>query len=366
MFGTIRSSCPLNNVHFSMNNKIEAIQSLRYLYAVLIFLHHFNFNGTINCEPLGACGVSFFLILSGFVMSFGYGEKVVSENFKAGTFLLKRLIRIYPLHVICLLSWLALSISYLSSMKHLAVIGINALLLQSWVPVRSVYFSCNAVSWCLSDLLFFYAMFPLLTKMLNGRWRWIFSTVIFAVYFLVLFIIEDEHLHALVYISPVFRLTDFILGMLLFKLVKCLRLILGRFKVSDLLKSSLEIGSILVTTFAMLYYHDIDTRFTLASWYWIPSAIMIVVFSIFNTGGVVSRLLTLKPLVKLGEASFTFYMIHTLAFTVLGGILKLAGIEMSIWLRLVIYLILVSLAALIIYSYIEKPVSKKLSSLLLK
>lgn len=30
-----------------MNSKIEAIQSLRYLYAVLIFLHHFNFNGTL-------------------------------------------------------------------------------------------------------------------------------------------------------------------------------------------------------------------------------------------------------------------------------------------------------------------------------
>lgn len=157
-----------------MSKRIDAIQSLRYLYAVLIFLHHFNFNGTINCESLGPCGVSFFLVLSGFVMSFGYEEKVLSENFKTGTFLLKRLTRIYPLHIMCLLIWLVLHISYIINLKHLAVTGINVLLLQSWIPVKSVYFSCNAVSWCLSDLLFFYAMFPLLARILNGRFKCFF------------------------------------------------------------------------------------------------------------------------------------------------------------------------------------------------
>lgn len=348
-----------------MNNKIEAIQSLRYLYAVLIFLHHFNFNGTINCEPLGACGVSFFLVLSGFVMSLGYGEKVLSvKNFDSKRFLLKRLIRVYPLHIICLVSWLILHISYLSNIKHVAVVGINALLLQSWIPVKSIYFSCNAVSWCLSDLLFFYALFPLLVKLLNGRYKWIFSGALFTIYFIALFLITEEYLHALVYISPVFRLTDFILGMLLFKIVKYLKPIVRNCNISMFIRSAAEVFAVLITFSAILIYHDVHLRFGLASWYWIPSAIMIFIFSLFDKGGIISKLLMIRPLVKLGEASFTFYLIHTLAFTVLGGIFKVMGIEMSVWLRLITYIVIVSLAALIIYNYIEKPISKKLSSLI--
>lgn len=213
---------------------------------------------------------------------------------------------------------------------------------------------------------FFYAMFPLLARILNGRFKWLFASIIFIVYFSVLFLINEEHLHAFVYISPVFRLTDFIIGMLLFKFVKYLRLVFKCFKISELTKSSLELVTIFVTAVFVFYYHDLDARFTLASWYWIPTTLMIVVFSIFENGGIISKLLTVKPLVQLGEASFTFYMIHTLAITVLGRLLMVTEIEVPVWLCLISYIIIISLSALIIHRYIEIPISRKLSSLLLK
>lgn len=194
----------------------------------------------------------------------------------------------------------------------------------------------------------------------------LFSSIIFIIYFSVLFLINEEHLHAFVYISPVFRLTDFIIGMLLFKFVKYLRMVIEDFKMSELTKSLVELGAIFVAAVFVFYYHDLHARFTLASWYWIPTALMIVVFSIFENGGIISKLLTLKPLVQLGEASFTFYMIHTLAITVLGRLLMATDIELPVWLCLISYIIIISLSALIIHRYIEKPISKKVSSLLLQ
>lgn len=330
--------------------------------SILLFIN----KPTLNCDSLGSCGVSFFLILSGFVMSLGYEKKVVSGNFNTLEYLQRRTIRVYPLHILCLITWLLLHFSYIDCIEHAAIIGTNLLLIQSWIPIKDVYFSCNAVSWCLSDLLFFYAIFPLIVKILSSRYKWIFSMALFIVYFIILFFLKEEQLHAFIYISPIFRLTDFVIGILLFKFVNYFKPIIQQYTVSTLMKTIIELSAVLVVIASIIFYYDVNIRFSLASWYWLPSAVMIVVFSLFERGGAISKLLTTKPLVKLGDASFTFYLIHTLAFTILGGLFKLFGIETSIGIRLAIYMIIISLSALIITNYIEKPISHKLSRILSK
>ena len=82
---------------------IGSLQSLRGIFAIMIFLHHFPINGKGWFDAGGPCGVDFFLILSGFVLCVGYENKVLSSDFHYRHFIFKRLIRVYPLHIFCLL-----------------------------------------------------------------------------------------------------------------------------------------------------------------------------------------------------------------------------------------------------------------------
>lgn len=141
---------------------ISSLQALRFIFALFIFAHHFPLrDGESDAllEGTGPMGVSFFLVLSGFVMSLGYADKVRLPNFSWGDFMKKRLIRLWPLHILCLLIWIvAASRQSTFSIQPLPLLG-NFFLLQSWIPM--VEAKGNAVAWCLSDLIFFYALFPL-------------------------------------------------------------------------------------------------------------------------------------------------------------------------------------------------------------
>ena len=129
---------------------IKSLQSWRFIFALMIFLHHFPVDGVGLFRAGGTCGVSFFLILSGFVMSAGYAEKVERKEFRYGNYFKKRLTRIYPLHLLCLLAAAAILVAAGTfGIKDGAIFCINAALVQSWIPLSGVYFSFNAVSWCL-------------------------------------------------------------------------------------------------------------------------------------------------------------------------------------------------------------------------
>lgn len=125
----------------------------------MIFCHHIGI-----FEAGGSCGVSFFLVLSGFVMAKGYGEKVRSSGFSYGRFMGKRLLRLYPLHLVCLCVAAVMQLAAEGCEAQWGWLLPNLCLVQSWIPLPSVYFSGNAVSWCLADLLFFYALFPWLVS----------------------------------------------------------------------------------------------------------------------------------------------------------------------------------------------------------
>lgn len=238
---------------------ISSLQSLRFIFAIMIFLHHFNVNGEGLFSAGGSCGVSFFMILSGFVMSAGYGDKVLSSSFNGKLFALKRLVRLYPLHLLCLLGFLVVHYFCLSVSQY-AVLIPNVLLIQSWIPIKDFYFSGNAVSWCLSDMLFFYVMFPLLIRWMSecSRKCLIFAGILAMLFYvIVVFVIPESYCHPLLYIFPLLRLFDFIIGILLFKLYHAVQV--GRWGGKLLLlsytrKSMIEL-SIVVLLALMIVLH---------------------------------------------------------------------------------------------------------------
>lgn len=196
---------------------ISSLQSWRFIFAIMIFLHHFPVDDTGLFKAGGSCGVSFFIVLSGFVMSAGYGNRCRERSFIYLNFLEKRLVRLYPLHLLCLIFFVIIRLLSSHAPEWKTLIP-NLLLVQSWIPDSEYYFSRNAVSWCLADMLFFYVSFPLLVRFVFvcKKRLCLFLFGVFLLYFTTLHFIREEKVHAFFYIFPLSRLVDFIIGMLLY------------------------------------------------------------------------------------------------------------------------------------------------------
>src|SRR5271157_15353 len=166
--------------------RLPAITSLRFFAAFHVALFHIDAMGAITGPPwlktfagIGYVGVSFFFVLSGFILVYTYaGRNIVLREFWQ-----TRFARIYPAYLFSLL--LSFPFFYFGALKmhvpffafseqHFALASVLVLLLlQSWVPAAAL--SWNAVAWSLSVEAFFYAIFPFaLTRFgkLSRRMLW--------------------------------------------------------------------------------------------------------------------------------------------------------------------------------------------------
>lgn len=84
---------------------ISSFSALRFFNALMIFAHHENTIDNPYLVAFGPCAVSFFFILSGFSMCMGYYHKVFNTDFSWKRFMAKRIIRLYPLHLVLLVGW---------------------------------------------------------------------------------------------------------------------------------------------------------------------------------------------------------------------------------------------------------------------
>ena len=152
--------------------RIEQLTSLRFFAALAVLASHL-WPLAEEPNPLqpiartlfheGYAGVSFFFMLSGFILSHTYQAKLTSGAISRGKYLTLRVARIAPLHWLCgvpLAIWALATVGGPESgLGSLPSSLTNLALLQSWVPQVKWYFSLNEPSWSLSDELFFYTMF---------------------------------------------------------------------------------------------------------------------------------------------------------------------------------------------------------------
>lgn len=148
-------------------------------------------------------------------MTYGYGARVLEEGFNRQRYLKRRVARVWPLHLVCLLAALTLLPVTLNA-DTVVALGLNIVLLQSWVPLRDFFFSGNSVSWCLCDLMFFYILFPWLRRLfhrLKGRLIAVLTAAAAALYVAVAVIVPADFRLGVVYVNPLMRLPDFLIGM---------------------------------------------------------------------------------------------------------------------------------------------------------
>jgi peptidoglycan/LPS O-acetylase OafA/YrhL len=299
-----------------VRRRLSALTGLRFVAASMVFVLH-------SMPQPGKWlaldqGVSFFFVLSGFILTYIYPE--LSNSTAVKQFHIARGARLWPLHLLTTL--FAIGIVGIPSFEALTL---NALLLQAWVPIQKIYFSYNAVSWSISTEVFFYLMFPLLISSLERNWYWKLFGSAFLVAALIaacnwsglpLFSPNVVSAHGLLYISPLSRIFEFIAGMCCCVLWRTLQATTAhnRFWTFTLA----EISAIGLTIVLLLYpFPFAHSAIGPAGVLWInrtsaiPGFCLIVVVFAFGRG-LLSKLLGSKLLEFLGEISFAIYLVHVL------------------------------------------------------
>ena len=149
--------------------RIEQLTFTRFIAASLIVIFHYGIDiFPFNLQKtmfLGAnIGVSYFFVLSGFVMIIAYHKK---QKISVLNYLRNRFARIYPVY---LLATLILVGYYLVAtnvdVKPIDLI-LNITLLQSWVPAKVL--TLNFPGWSLSVEFFFYVQKTLKLPFLQNQ-----------------------------------------------------------------------------------------------------------------------------------------------------------------------------------------------------
>ncbi|WP_126125417.1 acyltransferase family protein [Escherichia coli] len=325
---------------------LRHLTELRFIAALMVYLCHLNtdYFGVFVKEMFsqGFIGVSFFFILSGFILSYSYEDKLKNEVTSKRQFILLRLARIVPMHLLLAMPFILLTI-HLKNFDFSKTLT-NILLMQSWIPKEDYYFSLNGVSWSLSDELFFYLMFiPLIYTSITKKVITAISiiTLLLTIYFLK--IIQTEELnHWLYYIFPVSRLVEFICGMIIYACWKNSR--------QQTVDSLLFLISLLPLLIAIYYSNNINNSLRYSLYYLLP---MVIFFTscIYLRNGVIHTILSSKTLELLGKSSFIFYLIHQ---PIILFCFKIFGHNPGP-LYLIALLVIITIVSIILYKLVEEP-----------
>lgn len=121
----------------------------------------------------GYLAVSFFFVLSGFILSYTYSLEIAWDKAAIGKFAVARFARVYPVYFLGLVMVAPIVFGVAVKHGHWGMVslsaGLNISLLQAWVPTLAS--TWNYPGWSLSDEMFFYACFPLVGFLLWSRTR---------------------------------------------------------------------------------------------------------------------------------------------------------------------------------------------------
>lgn len=304
---------------------IGALQGLRAIAFLAIFLSHSGI-GPFGC--FGAWGVSLFLMMSGFLMSYRYLQKSNTPTF-GFSFVWSKLKKLYPLHIIMMIAKLPFAFVYLfrgwiSLALLLVAICLNVTLLQIWIPNESLYTLLNGPSWFMCVIALAYLFFPLFLSALRN-----IDSVLSAFKMLMIFIIvhvffslvstyllkagfNPEYIKWLTYYFPPVRCCDFGIGGILgwLYLHRASRESSHHeswFQISCLLFCFLLVAaSMYVYTYRVTILGLDSFMFSLL---FLPST-MLLIWLLSTATGVVEKAWSIKPLQWVAEMSPYAFLIH--------------------------------------------------------
>jgi peptidoglycan/LPS O-acetylase OafA/YrhL len=93
---------PLEKVTLAKSHKFLTLDAFRGIAAITVMSYHYLGKGSSSAIAHGYLAVDFFFMLSGFVLSFAYQEKL-DTGWSTSGFIKTRVIRLYPLYVLGLI-----------------------------------------------------------------------------------------------------------------------------------------------------------------------------------------------------------------------------------------------------------------------
>jgi len=358
--------------------RLPAITALRFFAAFHVALFHINEMGALggprwfkSFAAIGYVGVSFFFVLSGFILVYTYaGREINLRNFWQ-----TRFARIYPAYLFSLL--LSFPFFYYGALKmhvpffafseqHFALASVLVLLLlQSWIPAAAL--AWNSVAWSLSVEAFFYAVFPFALAKYSKLSRtalwalipacWVAGLAISGGYLLfrpagMPYVISANYTSAVQFVKffPVARLPEFLMGM------ACGFLFL-RSKLNPMLALplvGLGLLGVAATTVASRFVPYLLVHTAMSA-----PAFAALVFGIALQPSWAGWLNN-RALVLFGNASYSFYLLHTMFVWPFFHNMRTQAVRNQGFIGIGLWLVMMLTISSLVYRFIEEPARRKL------
>jgi peptidoglycan/LPS O-acetylase OafA/YrhL len=345
--------------------RIDQLTFTRFLAAIAIVIFHYGTtvfpfsHGAVHFLVSQAnCGVSYFFVLSGFIMIVAYGGQ---ERIDTKDYLKNRFARVYPLVALSALPYFFIALK--SDRVHFTDVLLNLTTLQSWIPGKAT--AGNYPLWSITVEVFFYLCFPLFFNTLYKRFS-LASITVSALILLAASVGVQHYLlssgavdtatdagHDLVYYFPPMHLAQFVVGNvagLFFLRNKAAK---HNYDIPVLLCVILLVATLKLQ---LLYYNNGKLALFFAA---------LIYFLAGNTG-FITKVLNQKPLIFLGEISFAVYVLQAPVYAIVKlfcqKILPASGEATLFWLGLAALII----ASAIAHIFIEKPLRNRIKAWRLK
>lgn len=340
--------------------RLDRLTSLRFFAALAVFgLHATAFFSGPTRDVLdflfaqGRSGVTFFFVLSGFVLA--WSSRADDPPI---AFYRRRFARIYPAYIVTL----AFAAALWAVLDPTALLRgpLTPFLLQAWVPDSYYYLAINVPAWSLSVEAFFYLLFPLAIfalRRMSARGLWIASAGLVAVTAAIAFYASVTNsagdlgantfgVWFAIYF-PVSRLPEFLLG-------ASLALIMKRGSMPQI-PWALAISVCVGVWAAMTVWPSV---YGVAAAYVIPFGMLIVSAAQRDLRGTPGWLRA-PLMVEAGAVSFCFYLIHHV-FVLRLSQQGFADLGFSGWPALAVTFAMSLVGAWILHHFVELPMDRKL------
>ncbi len=357
--------------------RLDALTSLRFFAAAMIVGVHgcdvFGFDLGDSTPYALASGVSFFFVLSGFILAYNY--PTLPDKHARQNFWVARFARVWPQHVLALVVMLfAIGQSgwFQPGIKPWLAGLLTTFLLQSWIPIGGYATALNAPAWTLSVEAFFYACFPLLLVAMRRNTAFTLIAVagvslagpLFANRFgstAAPIPIDHVNWFFLDHMFPPARLLEFAIGMAAALWWSSRR---ARASTNGAKATIFEMGALALLLVAMPWVYRIPhagpvlgsgiadwlTQVSLAPFY------LLVILAFAGGGGHLARWLSKPMWVRAGELSFAIYLLHLAVLDVVNR--WRAGHHWSHATATMVFIVLMTLVAWLAWQFVETPARK--------
>ncbi len=344
--------------------RIDELTTFRFIAAAIVVVYHFGkdatgFGGILAAGPQM---VTFFFVLSGFVLGVSYFKKDIKKK----QFWWARAARIMPVYFLALAMSTLPTIIQGNQIDPISLV-LNVSFLQSWVSPYPQ--SINSPSWSLSVEAFFYVSFPFILFVINkynlstvkvmalALTTWLFTQIILTVVLSKgIYGGYPSFSHDLIYYFPISHFCSFLIG-----ISGAMWFINRQYSIRSNFLSMLLVGGTVFLVVTLInnqiqITNFLGIKFPFCSSFFAPLFLaLIIVISICRSKLV--KTLGSKPLVLLGEASFSLYIlqvpIHNIYSNYISGYFSLSPSS-----NFAAYFCFLTAISICSFLLLEKPANK--------